>query len=601
MDKEVEEYLEARRSVTAHGMEFKQAGGTSRMEADRWCIAHGTPAQKYSAHKSMAKILFPDFVWFEDEPKIPWYAKWPDRTLKALCEETHVIITGPASGAKTATSALYAVQTWISDPVDTMVLVGSTTRTDARKRIWSEVCLKYSRWQDIFPGKLVDSHSIIKVKDGSPETRHLSETSSISLFAPESTADGAFNKLIGFKNKKVIVIADELTGMPASLIKALSNLRKNPWLQFVGIGNAERRTDVHGDQAEPLNGWDSISVLSHEWRNKHGGLTLHFDGLETPNKYTVPKDKYNFLITETDNVRDKADLGENSSHFYRMNRGFWSPGDATEGVFSEMEIISGLATTKAVWQTTKTKLISFDPSFSAGDRAMANVAYIGMGADGVSLLENDRLVRIQEDVTIKDVTPDMQIAQKFTEFLIEEQVEPHQVAMDATASGTAMASLVEELWGKKGILRIDFTGSPTDRDVNGKKATDLYYNYAAELWFSAKSFLRRKLIRGISLDLLDELVSRRLHDGQRALAERNTKLRIEPKASYKSRLGKSPDMADSFLMNLELARVRFGFTAGQSATEESSRRLTDDEFIKSQDNIWDMPMSLDDGIEDFIW
>ena len=572
------------------------------MDADRWCISNGTPEQKYAAHKHMAKILYPDFVWMEDEKGMPWHAKWPDRTLKAATEEKHLIITGPASGAKTATSALYAVQSWISDPVNTMVLVGSTTRTDARKRIWASVCDKYCRWEDMFPGKLVDSHSIIKAKDGSPETNHLTECSSISLFAPENAADGAFNKLIGYKNKKVIVIADELTGMPASLIKALSNLKKNPWLQFIGIGNADKRTDVHGLQAEPEDGWASVTVDSDEWRNIHGGLTLHFDGLKTPNNYTTPKDKFPFLITTEQNEED-AKMGESSAHFFRMNRGMWTPGDTTETVVSEMEIVSNKATTKAVWQTTKEKIIGFDPSFTSGDRAVADISFIGMGAGGsVDILEHSRAVVLQEDATNKDVTADKQIAQKFVELLIKEEVEPRQVAIDATASGRTMASLVEEIWNKSGILRIDFAGKPTDRITNGKPARDAYYNYSSELWYSLKHFLRHQLIRGITPELMEELTGRRPFKGARALADRNTSLRVEPKADYKSRHGKSPDMADAFLMNLELARVRFGFKPDKTASGQSSKRLTPEEISLATNDVWDLPLSLglDQGLET-VW
>lgn len=606
MDERVEQYVTLQRKVTLHGQEFSQAGGTSEMDADRWCISNGTPEQKYAAHKHMAKILYPDFVWMEDEPGLPWHAKWPDRTLKALCEEKHVIISGPASGAKTATSALYAVQSWIADPVDTMVLVGSTTRTDARKRIWASVCDKYCRWEEIFAGKLVDSHGIIKAKDGSPETKALTECSSISLFAPENAADGAFNKLIGYKNKKVIVIADELTGMPASLIKALSNLRKNPWLQFVGIGNADKRTDVHGLQAEPEDGWDSVNVDSHEWRNTQGGLTLHFDGLKTPNLYTTPKDKYPFLITCEQNEEDSKG-GTTSAHFYRMNRGMWSPGDTLETVMSEMEIVSNKASTKAVWHTTKEKIIAFDPSFTSGDRAMVDISFVGQGASEPNepifdIMEHHRAVSIEEDASNKDVTADRQIAQQFVELLIEEQVEPHQVAIDATASGRTMASLVEEIWNKDGILRIDFAGKPTDRITNGKSARDAYYNYSSELWFSLKHFLRHKLIRGITPDLMEELTGRRPFTGARALADRNTSLRVEAKADYKSRQGKSPDRADAFLMNLELARVRFGFKAEQTASNASSKRLTPDEISLATNDIWDLPDSLgmDAGIE-VVW
>lgn len=65
---------------------------------------------------------------------------------------------------------------------------------------------------------------------------------------------------VGLKNKRVRVVADELSLLPAAFIHMISNLDKNEDLRVVGLGNPKETMDALGLLAEPaasLGGWDS--------------------------------------------------------------------------------------------------------------------------------------------------------------------------------------------------------------------------------------------------------------------------------------------------------------------------------------------------------
>jgi hypothetical protein len=86
-------------------------------------------------------------------------------------------------------------------------------------------------------------------------------------------------KLIGAHNKRVILLADELTELSPALVDAArSNLVVNPYFQMIGAGNFASIYDPFGVNAEPAGGWGSVTPDFDEWETKDG-LCLRFDGL----------------------------------------------------------------------------------------------------------------------------------------------------------------------------------------------------------------------------------------------------------------------------------------------------------------------------------
>jgi hypothetical protein len=134
----------------------------------------------------------------------------------------------------------------------------STTLREARKRIWGSVMSLLSVI-DGAPIKIRDSIGNASYVD---EKGILIERAGISLIAAEkSKTREAVGKFIGIKQKRVILIGDELSELSEAILQAgLSNLSKNPEFQLIGMSNPNSRFDAFGIWSEPINGWDSVDT-----------------------------------------------------------------------------------------------------------------------------------------------------------------------------------------------------------------------------------------------------------------------------------------------------------------------------------------------------
>jgi len=100
---------------------------------------------------------------------------------------------------------------------------------------------------------------------------------------------------------------------------------------------------------------------------------------------------------------------------------------------------------------------------------------------------------------------------------------------------------------------------------------------ASELCFVARYFLECEQLKGITPDLAWEMT-------QRKYARRTRKIIIESKTDMKKRIGKSPDLFDSFAVGLFVARKVFGAMAGSEAIAEK-KRLNTESFKKLKQSL----------------
>lgn len=549
-------------NIQVYGKSFSKPGvGISPLEVELQCFLKPIPdgPSREDHFKRITRFLYPDYRWLSDDPDLPKHAHWNDRQLSAACRYNEVMITGPASAAKSYFFALWSIINWIADPINTLVLVGSTDKAAAKGRIFGAVLKLHagSTLGDAMPGKHYKSSSSIKLNDGTPGTLQYTDASSITLVAPDTGASNKNERLIGRKNERVIFVADEFTGMPESVISACGNLSKNPHFQFVGIGNASDIYDPHGRKCKPVNGWASVSIESDSWLTESGGVCLHFDGLRTPNAYTKPTDRYDWLITLQNIENDKVTFGGmDTALAYRFIRGFWSPDSSDSSIYSSAEIMKSGAQEKAVWLDGYIPLASLDPSFvSGGDRYMATFGRIGTEKTGKrTVLEYVENIALVENVQDPE-SVNFQVARKFIAECEKRGIGVFNVAIDTSSGGNVVADIITELWGKKGIYRKDFQGSATDRALSQNDPTPASAkcgNGMTEIWYAAKPLMRNGQIKGIPDSLAKEMTARQYSTRE------GGKMVAEPKRKMKARTGKSPDEADSFFIMIDLARERFG-------------------------------------------
>lgn len=494
---------------------------------------------------------------------------WADAMLINACREKYLSLSGAASSGKTHFGALWGFVNWLSLPTKTLVLLTSTSLEEARRRVWGDIEGFFHAGNESLnsmvkglrlPGRLLGSTGKIRTQDGDQK---FDDKCGIQLISGDRAKEKEnIGKLIGLKNQRVFLIADELPELSPSLVEAAkSNLMTNPFFQMVGLGNFASIYDPFGEFSEPKDGWSSVSPECDEWRTKDG-LCLRFDGLRSPN-VMLGTQKYPGMYGPEHLRQHRDTFGENTSQFWRMCRSFPCPEADADRIYSEADLLKGDVKGTVKWLTTPVKCASLDPAFATGgDRASVKIGTVGTAVSGVQTLQVQKHVELREDVRKKDESRSTQVAKQFRDLCISEGIDPRNVAIDASGGGLPFAALLAEVWTDK-FLSVFFGGAASGRPASVKDrrpAKDAFQNRVAELWYAGVDFVQGGQIKGLNSQTCVELTERRKLVERKGVS--GLKIRIESKSDMKLRTkGKSPDEGDSFLLLLELARERLNFRA----------------------------------------
>jgi hypothetical protein len=500
---------------------------------------------------------------------------WGERMIEEWCKYNFSSVSGCASSSKTDTAAVWGIVNWLAAPLDTKVLCTSTTLRESRKRIWGSIEDYWSALPDEVRalGKLASSFGLIRLSEASGVKA--SEKCGIELIPGEKKREKeATGKIIGIKNKRVILIADELPELsPAIMQAAVSNLTANPYCQAIGLGNPASYYDAHGIFSTPKAGWKSITPNDFEWETIYGHA-VRFDATLSPNVVNDDDTLFPWLPTKARLEEAKRNMGEDSFGFWRQWRGFFPPEGGEKTVFSDTDIVFFNADrTDVNWAEPPIPVVGMDPGFTnEGDRTIAYFGLFGEEADtGLSVLHLTGYEVVKEDMTNKTVPRNFQIAQAYRSLSEKRGVIPKHAACDVSGS-PAFGDIVARVWSGD-VYRGQFGGKSTMNRVGEDRAMakERYANRATELWFEARNYMESGQIRGVCPDLARELTGRRYTTGATA-GSLDATVAIEPKRKMKARSGVSPDIADAFLMLFDLCRSRLGFRAqaGRATAQRKS-------------------------------
>lgn len=505
--------------------------------------------------KNVAKIM-----WGPKSKKPFVWHPWAEDMLDEACNNMFCYWAGCASSGKSDMMAVWGIVNWMCSPQHTLVLFTSTSLKEARQRVWGSVIQYYSAYCDnkgkpILPGKIVDSVGMIRLVDG---INKYSDKCGMHLITGEKSKEREnIGKLIGLKNRRVFLMADELCELSPALVEAAkSNLISNPVFQMIGASNFKSIYDPFGAESEPVNGWNSVSPESTRWDTKNGGVCLRFDGTKSPN-IIEGHDKWPIYNSQT-LKRQRESMGENTAMFWRMCRSFPCPDADANRIYSDADLIRGLIHERVRWQSAPTKVASLDPAFATGgDKAIAYVGSYGMSTEGKWTLQYEKRVEIREDVRKKDESRSLQVAKGYRDLCTTERVLPENAAYDASGGGLVFGSLLGEIWSLK-LLGVQFGGAASERVVSVKDkrpAKDAFVNRVTELWFGGVDFIHSGQIKGVFKEAAEEWKERRYE----TIKGMTMRTKVEPKADMKIRINRSPDDGDSALILLELCRARFNF------------------------------------------
>ena len=528
-----------------------------------------------------------DELWNHEDLPEPMMVRhpWAEKMIRAALNNKYLSIGGSASSGKSHTMAAWGIVNWLSQPRDTLVLMTSTTLREARKRIWGSVMSLLSVI-DGAPIKIRDSIGNAAYVD---EKETLIERAGLSLIAAEKqkTRD-AVGKFIGLKQKRVILIGDELAELSEAIVNAgLTNLSKNPFFQMIGMSNPNSRFDAFGVWSEPKDGWESVDIqTADEWDTKWGGKYIRLDGERSPN-VLLGETKYPWLPTEAKLEEDRLLLGPESRGNMRMVRAVFFDSDETTGIYAESELSTSGALGSVEWEGTPTVVAGIDPAFTnGGDRTIMFTAEVGYARNGQYVCQFKDAIHLNDDATNKAVPRTYQIVNQIVEHCKKRKVSPENVAVDSTGAGAPFCDVLAGEWSPN-FMRVTFGGKASDKRVSMNSqltGEELYTNRVSELWFVGKELMRTKQVYGVSSDLAQEMCARNYD----MIKSSTLKMKIESKPEFKSRFGRSPDLADAAFLALDCARQRLGLVAIDPPKEDQAtgfrRRVTIQSLGQSLEN-----------------
>lgn len=488
---------------------------------------------------------------------------WTDRMLEAACKYNYPMYCGSASSGKTFFLAVWGIVNWLCDPLNTLVLYTSTSLEDSRRRIWGDVegflmAAKDEKAGKIVPAKILSSTGKVRTHDAG--VTHPDKCGLQLIPGDRAKEKENIGKIIGAKNNRVFLVADELPELSPALVEAAkSNLMTNPYFQMLGSGNFKSIYDPFGQLCEPVGGWGQVTPDYEEWPTKDG-LCLRFDGHKSPN-IIEGFDKYPGIYGMTQ-LKNHKSLGENTAIYWRMCRSFPCPEADADRIYSEADLTKGDVLNSVVrWKEAPKKLSGLDPAFATGgDRAIAVVAELGESIENKKVLRFTKFVELKEDIRKKDQNRALQVAKKYIELCQSENVLPENAAYDGSGGGIVFGSLLSELWSPK-PLGVQFGGAASERPASIKDrrpAREAFNNRVAEIWYAGVDYIQSGQIKGLTQEVCSELTERRKLESLKGSS--GVKIRIERKQDMKARTGgKSCDLADAALILLELARTKLNF------------------------------------------
>lgn len=321
---------------------------------------------------------------------------------------------------------------------------------------------------------------------------------------PADTDPAAFQ---GIHERFVLIIIDEACGVPKAIFDAVDALATNEEARVLAIGNPDNPSAHFAEICKRGSGWNVI----------------HIDGLETPN-FTgepIPDELRPLLLSPTWVEERKERWGENSPLYLAKVRGVF-PVDADDGVVRA----SKLAECRIPRDVIADELLS--PIELGID--------VGAGGDETVIWER-RGVRAGRVWRNQSKDPNVVI-----ELCLRAIVETGASAakVDTIGWGWGIAGALERarLAGEHRceIVPVNVAVAPQDPERFPILRDELWWDVGREFCEHARW----------DLSAIDDDVAAQLLAPRYQLLK--GKVKVEPKAETKARIGRSPDDADALLM-----------------------------------------------------
>lgn len=559
---------------------------TTALEIELFFIKNGgTYSRPGKSHKKYGKGIVHHM---REAQKLLWpwkvWHKWADLQLECYCQYRTIVVIGAASTGKSFEAACNVLTDYYAHPFTTSVIVCSTTIANLEDRVWGEIKRLHKDAQKLhpdLPGTIIESKQRIVTDEDEDEESEGRDLRNGLVGVPCQKGDifTGLAQFVGRKNKRVRLLADELSLLPRAFVDAISNLDKNPDFKAIGLGNPKDTTDALGVLGEPsaeAGGWEGgidQAPGTKTWPiRRPQGICVQLPGSDSPNldgRLGIP------LINQNDIDRDIAFYGKESLFYSMMNEGRMPRGQGNRRVLTRQFCLRHRALEEPRFADNNLTRIGFlDAAYRGvgGDRCVfgeLQMGYEGLGEEADQLVQaivsqqTQQPARLQvlylKDTMIVPIQagnfkdPEDQIVQFVMEQCLARNIAPQHFFFDA-GMRTALVSAFARLWSPA-VVPIDFGGKPSQRKVSGNLdvlCCDYYSKFVTELWFSVRLVIEAQQFRGLTEDIMSEGCQREW----KMVA--GNKIEVESKKDMKMKTGRSPDLFDGLVCGVEGAR-QLGF------------------------------------------
>jgi len=510
---------------------------------------------------NLMRWQWPGYIQLEAGPYQNTFAQ---RVIRAVCKYKLVHLMGCAGSGKSTITAAYVETCWKFSPWNTSAFISTTTAAAGQARSWG-IAKDLHRNDRFKVGKLIEYLTLITMEeDGGTENRDYRDSVK-AVLVPKgggTESENAIAAIVGQHNHNVFWLVDEFPFMPKGILTGRLNVMANPFWQFIGLGNMPKEGDPMYEDAEPVNGWDSINPdIVTGWPTRSGGWCEYLDGEKSPNLVVESGKKPPFKGIMSQQMLDdiaRSSGGTDTPGYWNQARGFPKRGIAHDTVLTRELLVQHKACEQPVWSGEKTtSLAGLDLGFREdGDPCVMQFSRMGTELDGrkINCLDPDT-VRLFVRVGSSDPF-ESQIASQCVEELMKRNC--HHLELDISGEGGIISQRIAERAREKNypltIYPTSFAGAPDEnvRFKQGEKmvsAKDLFDRKVTQLWMSFRLCVQNGRIRGMAQDSR----STRQLRMRRVIQDEKKRMSIETKKMMKKRLKHSPDDGDAAVLNCSLA------------------------------------------------
>lgn len=526
----------------------------SLLDIELWCYKHDPRPEKTEGRLTRFEhaVNIVNYLW--NRPASTFNVVWNAFTDEILYEciyNRYLGIAGCGSSTKSFGAALYAFIEWLAWPSETLALFTSTTKDAAALRCWKCVTQLWGAVETLnMPGNMVPSKRIIRGVDANGRLQdHLGLR---VVAAGKGKEKKALDDIQGTKATHLILVADELPKLTKAInTTAFTNLDCNECFEMKALGNPELKLDAFGDFCKPKAGWSSVSEEDHTWQTSRGKV-IRFDARKSPRILDPDGDrKYPFFPSRETIQAAVEDFGENSRQFWTMFVGMWPQEGLVDTCFSETELEPAMRPVGVnEWdQGPLSMVLALDPAYSSeGDRSPLGWARCG-SIRGVRVLEFIDWRNARENVKDPEEIS-AQILNDFKDTANQLGIPAKQCGFDCTGWGTVFKHFTNHVWSTS-VRAVHFEGKPVERYIAIDTTAETEFDRrVSQLWGQMKPLVRRGQIRGLTADIVEDLVNR-MWDKKKT----GRQLCIETKREMRKRTGRSPDLGDMLAILVEVAII----------------------------------------------